>query len=230
MGVAYLLLATERSELANSAPTRDQITAALRNVADRSRRWTNADGSERYRSIGHWVGPGPRVTRVVELIGTGNAFRTRVAWIYGVEDAEERAYLATTAAKQQFADNLARDAFAELEARAGRPNLLRDNWTVTVTGYAPAENGDPAWWESGGASRDAVWVDTFPPLVPPRLPDDNPSGPNPTHPNQAPPDYLNTVLWIVGGVAVAAVAIEFGPAIASWVPKKSKTPNPRHRR
>lgn len=233
MGVGYFVLAEERSELAGSAPTRDEIVAALRTVADHNHPFPRAGLPDGHRIIGHWVGPAPRVTRVVVPIATGNAFRTRVAWIYGITDEEEMANLSTAAAKQSFGDLLAQDTFRELEAHAGRPPLVGTHWTVTVTPYNAAENGSPEWWESGGASRDATYVDTFPSLVQQRIPDDNPSGPNDIHRNPTPADPLTTVAWIVGGAAVLALAVEFGPAIASWVPRKSapapKQANPRRR-
>lgn len=238
MGVGYFMLAEERSELAGSAPSRDEIVAALRTVADRSHPFPRDGGTEARRSIGRWVGPAPRVTRVVIPIATGNMFRTRVAWIYGISDEEESASIPTAAQKQEFGDRLAQDAFRELEAHAGRPALVGTHWTVTVTGYNAAENGSPEWWESGGASRDATYTDTFPSLIQQSIPDDNPSGPNDIHRNPTPADPLTTIAWIVGGAAVLYGLIEFGPALASWVPTKSTpkaaaTPvqNPRkHRR
>ena len=234
MGVGYFVFAEERSELAGSAPSRDEITAALRTVADRNHAFPRAGLPDAHRSIGRWVGPAPRVTRVVVPIATGNAFRTRVAWIYGISDEEEAASIPTNAQKQEFSDRLADDVMRELEAHAGRPAIIGTHWTVTVTPYNAAENGSPEWWEGGGASRDATYTDTFPSLIQQRIPDDNPSGPNEIHRNPTPADPLTTIAWIVGGVAVVALAIEFGPAIASWVPRKAtpapKQMNPRSRR
>lgn len=232
MGVAYFVRADERSELAGSAPTRDEITAALRTVADRNHAFPRDGGGERFRAIGRWVGPAPRVTRVFVPIATGNSFRTRVAWIYGISDEEEMAQLSTAAAKQAFGDQLARDVFNELEAHAGRPALVGPHWTVTVSSYDAAENGSPEWWESGAASRDATYTDTFPPIIQQSIPDDNPSGPNGVHRNPTPPDPLTTLAWLAGGIAVIVVAVQFGPAIATWVPRKSqpKQENPRRLR
>ena len=234
MGVAYFVRADERSELAGSAPTRDEILAALRTVADPTHAFPRSGGGEGYRRIGRWIGPSPRVTRVFVPVATGNAFRTRVAWIYGISDEEETSQLSTPQAKQAFADNLARDVFQQLETRAGRPALIGDHWSVTVSGYSPAENGSPEWWESGAASREATYVDTFPPIIQQQMPDDNPSGPNSVHANPTPPDPLTTIAWIVGGTAAIILAVQFGPAISSWVPTKSKTKaalaNPRLRK
>ena len=236
MGVAYFLRADEYSELSNNAPSRDDITAALRVVADRTHDWPRAGGTTNRRVIGAWVGPGPRVTRVVDPIATGNVFKTRVAWIYGISDEEER-NLPTPEAKRAFADNLAQDISLTLNERAGLPNLIGAHWNVVISGYDPAENGSPDWWESGDASREATYVDTFPSLVRQRLPDDNPSGPNSVHRNPTPTDpmeWLKWAAWLTGGVAALVIAVEFGPAIASWVPTKSKPKaalaNPRGRR
>ena len=230
MGVAIVIHAMERSILESSAVglTVARITAAFRNA---ERGIFTADGVSHSRGPdnGGWYGPAPRITRQAPF----GSFVTQATWVWVLNDAQQATSgLASSVAQQAFAARLAADVATSLHAMGG-------SWTVTHEPYSDAINGPLSWWSSGAAAHDVVFINNFPALFGRLEPDDNPIGPNNPlaqgaggNPHTNP---LGSVAWIVGGLAVLVVAVQFGPAIASWVPRKPepktepKQINPRRR-
>ncbi len=226
MSVAYLIHGTERSALLANMPTSAECGAALRTVS------MGANG-------GGWVGPAPRVVKNALPLGVTGGYVTQVAWVWFVNDAQQAALGLTTADAQiAFGNRLQVVARNALASSASHSTLLRSDWTVDWSAYDAAINGPLSWWQSGAASRDAVFIDSVPDGMSRLTPPDNPIGPNNPlaqggggDPNRNPD--LSWLAWLGGSIAVIVVAVEFGPAIASWVPRKSapapKQLNPRRR-
>lgn len=229
MSTALVVRALESSGFQNDAPTRAEITDAMRRVVGQS--YTAADGTQSTR-LGNWAGPAPRVTRWAD----GITNKTYATWVFVVP---------TDVLAAGFAQRLSDDVRASLGAHASHHQLLGPAWEVQVAPYSEAVNGSPAWWEATGpesASRAARYVDTWPPVDAQVIPgasmpvEDNHDGPNEIHPV---PTESNPIVWItvLGAVAVAGLAlVEFGPEITAWSRGRAakraapKTPNPRRRR
>lgn len=221
MPTAITVTAVEHSGFSSDAPTRSEITNAMRNVVGRT-----------YGSLtrtGNWVGPAPRITRWETLAGA----KTYATWVFLVPSDSVSA---------DFQQRLRDDVQAELDAHASHHGILGPDWIVTAAPYNEAVNGAPWWWEATGpisASREARWVDAWPPLDAQIIPgstrpvEDNHVGPNSLH---SAPEESNPLLWvtILAGIGVAGLAlVEFGPAISAWARSKSyaapKQLNPRRR-
>jgi hypothetical protein len=234
MSVALVVRAMETSGYQTDAPTRAEITDALRRVVGQS--YTNAQGAQSIR-LGNWAGPAPRVTRWANPINN----KTYATWVFLVPG---------DTLADGFVQRLSDDVAASLGQHASHHMLLGSAWEVQVAPYNEAINGPPAWWESSGpdsASRAARYVDTWPPVDAQVIPgatmpiEDNHDGPNDLHPV---PTESNPLLWItiLTGVVVAGVAlVEFGPAITAWSRRSAEShaakkaapqpkSNPRRRR
>lgn len=226
MTSALVVRAVETSGYQSDAPTRAEITDAMQRVVGQTH--TGANGQPVVRA-GHWAGPAPRVTRWADL--TGN--KTFATWVFVIP---------SDVIAPDFAQRLADDVAASLAAHASHHAILGSAWEVRTAPYNAAINGPQSWWESDGpdsASRQARFVDTFPPVGAQVIPGavapvpDNHDGPNDLHPV---PDEGNPLLWvgILGGVAVVGLAlVELGPAISAWARGRAtpaKTPNPHRPR
>lgn len=231
MTVALVVRAVETSGYQTDAPTRAEITDALRRVVGMS--YTNAAGAQSHR-LGNWVGPAPRVTRWANTINN----KTYATWVFLVSG---------DALAEGFAQRLSDDVAASLGQHASHHAILGPSWTVSVAPYNEAVNGPPAWWEDSGpdsASRAARYVDTWPPVDAQVIPgatmpvEDNHDGPNDRHPVPVESNPLTALTWLVGIGVVGLALVEFGPAITAWsrgcaeksAPKATPTLNPRRRR
>lgn len=146
----YLFMAysEEASALGDAAaPTAEMINGAFRDVND--------------PPFLRFVGPGPRITRVSQvLLGTV----TRVAQPIKVDDPA----LDEESARQIVARRL----YEKLEAL----QVLRSWRQVQVTPYNERVSGPLAFWESGQATRSATINES--PTVISTAPSENPVGPN----------------------------------------------------
>lgn len=218
MGRPFLVYARESSGYTSLAPSRQEVTFALGQVPSRMA----ARGM-----AGAWSGPSPRFTRWETPAGAW----THVAWPF---------VLTGSVIPEGFAQALSDVTRELLVANASHdPPLVPSTWAVTVSPLNEIEHGEEAWWTSGRAASEASWVDHWPPLANQVIPgaeapiEDNHTGPNSLH---RPPPVSNPLSWVLAlaGVTVAGIAlVQFGPALASWAPTKSKpakTENPRRRR
>lgn len=227
MTVALVVRAVETSGYQTDAPTRSEITDAMRRVVGQS--YTNAAGAQSVR-LGNWAGPAPRVTRWANAVNN----KTHATWVFVVPG---------DVLADGFAQRLTDDVLASLGTNASHHNLLGPAWEVQVGPYNEAVNGPPAWWEDAGpngAARAASWVDHWPPVDAQVIPgatmpvEDNHVGPNANHRPPAQDNPLTAVTWLVGLGVVGLALVELGPAISAWArgraPKAAPTPNPRRRR
>lgn len=217
MGAAWIIYAEERSLTYLTAPSVEDITLAFRYAA----RGTYDDpetGMTHSRVVGHWVGPAPRVTLHNQL---GGRYVTRAAWLYELTDAEVQS-LGSAQALAGFPVRLVRDVEESLAARASHGI---NTWEVRAIPYSSA-HGTRDWWASGRASTEAVFINNWQDLLSRLTPEDNPTGPNNPLAQGAGGDptknWSRDLAWIVGGTAAIILAVQFGPALASWIPTKSK--------
>lgn len=229
MGAAWIIYAEERSVTYLTSPTVEEITQAFQYAA-RGTYTDSETGMTRSRVVGRWVGPAPRVTLQNQL---GGRYVTRAAWLYELTDAEVQS-LGSAQALADFPARLVRDVKESLGQRASHGV---DTWDVSALPYS-AVHGTRDWWASGKASTEAVFINNWQALLSRLTPEDNPTGPNNPLAQGAGGDprknWSRDLAWIVGGTAAIILAVQFGPAIASWVPTKSKPKaalaNPRRRR
>lgn len=212
----WLVYAEERSMFLSTVPSVVKITDAY-NYAARGVYSDVDTGLARSRRIGHWVGEAPRVTLHNDPL---SPYVTRVAWIYQITDAEAAAMSAE--ALRTFPLQLAADVAISL--RTGAAEVV-NTWEVRAIPYSATANGPLSWWESGAAAREAVFTNDWQAFLSRLTPNDNPIGPN--NPLAQGPggdpkkDYMGWFGWIVGGIAVTVLAVEFGPVVASWLPRGS---------
>jgi hypothetical protein len=170
--------------------------------------------------LGGWVGPRPRVTRVIRT-GAPRAWEVHFAWPYswpdGGDDARVRAQL-TNAVQRQLAP-------------------VSADWAVTLEPYAPAVNGELTWWSSGAGSvtqTGDIW-----PTAGGRLDaQENPIGPTTaaTHPGTLAEaagaavggatnfmKALLPLLLLFGGVYLAG---QVGAFTRKAAPRRRRTPPP----
>jgi hypothetical protein len=97
---------------------------------------------------GNWIGPGPRITRVVSdasVTGVLDERTITVAWLYGWPTGGP--YTLTTPPMQAFAAELVAAVAANLNSGT------YTTWEVSSAPYNPAINGAIGWWENGDAAR-----------------------------------------------------------------------------
>lgn len=162
----YILAAQEASILEASAPTAAQIEAAFRRVT------LDATSS--------WVGPHPRVTRVIAT-GSLRAWITRAAWVLNVGDGQHLLQDFRDVIGGRPGTQVTPEVYAQAIADAVSSALQAQStdWTpVAIAPYAPAVNGSlTTFWGNGQASV-ARTRDAFPTMGGRLDPDDNPVGPN----------------------------------------------------
>jgi len=200
------------SPIGGEPATVEAIYRAFTHIQLRS---TADAGVARVLGLGDFVGPRPRITRDLSILGGDplhGAGVTRASWLLDLPDsasasAADRAtfrgvQLART--RDQLLDNLRRYAGG-------------DTWTVEIRGYDPASNGDVAWWQSGRAAADATYVNTWPAF----RASDNPVGPNDTPPNMGidltPPlpglPSVRGAGWWLGAAGAGLALWYLGPAL-----------------
>ena len=130
-----LLLITARTNVSVGSPSASAIKDAL--VASR------LAGSEANR--GNWIGPGPRITRVISDDAGIDEHTITVAWLYGWPTGGP--YTLTTPPMQAIAAELVAAVATNLNGGT------RTSWEVSSAPYAPAFNGDVAFWQSGAAAN-----------------------------------------------------------------------------
>lgn len=229
MGAAWIIYGEERSMTYITTPTVEEITKAYRYAARGI--YTNAEthipGS---RTLGQWVGPAPRVTRKNDPL---SPYVTRAAWLYELTDANVQA-LGSAQALAAFPTSLAANVAVSLGTDASHGV---NTWEVIAIPFT-AVHGTRDFWASGNASTQAVFINNWQDALSRLTPEDNPTGPNNPLAQGAGGDpkknWSRDLAWIVGGTAAIILAVQFGPAIASWAPTKSKPKaahaNPRKRR
>ena len=225
MSVAFVIHGIERSALLTNMPMSQECAAALRTVSMGA-------------NSGGWVGPAPRVTKTNSPLGVTGGYITQVAWVWLVDDAQQAALnLTTVEAQTVFGNRLQAASQAALAANASHSTLIGSDWSVDWALYNENINGTMEWWRSGRASTAAVFIDNVPEWLSRMTPPDNPIGPNNPlaqggggDPNRTPD--LSWLGWLAGSIAVTVVAVQFGPAVATWVPRKTqpKQENPRRNR
>lgn len=229
MGAAWIIYGEERSMTYITPPSVEDITRAFRYAA-RGSYYNPETRTDRTRTLGHWVGPAPRVTRKNDPIGP---YVTRAAWLYELTDAEVQA-LGSAQALADFPVRLAADVAVSLGTGASH---VVNTWEFRDIPFT-AVHGTRDFWASGDASTHAVFINNWQDALSRLTPEDNPTGPNNERAQGGGGDpkknWSRDLAWIVGGTAAIILAVQFGPAIASWVPTKSKPKaalaNPRGRR
>lgn len=133
-----LLLITARTNVSVGSPSASAIKDAL--VASR------LAGSEANR--GNWIGPGPRITRVISDDAGIDEHTITVAWLYGWPTGGP--YTLTTPPVQAIAAELVVAVATSLNSGT------RTSWEVASAPYVPAFNGELAFWQSGAAANTAT--------------------------------------------------------------------------
>lgn len=141
-----LLLITAIAHVTVGSPSAAAIKEAF--VASR------LAGSEANR--GNWIGPAPRITRVVSDTGLLDEHTITVSWLYGWPTGGP--YAVTTPPMQAIAAELVAAVATNLNSGT------YTTWQVASAPYAPAFNGPIDWWANGSAARtltaDAPVADT----------------------------------------------------------------------
>ena len=130
-----LLLITARTNVSVGSPSASAIKDAL--VASR------LAGAETTR--GNWIGPAPRITRVISDDTGIDEHTITVAWLYGWPTGGP--YTLTTPPVQAIAAELVVAVATSLNSGT------RTSWEVASAPYVPAFNGELAFWQSGAAAN-----------------------------------------------------------------------------
>lgn len=160
---------------------------------------------------GNWIGPGPRITRVVSdasVTGVLDERTVTVAWLYGWPTGGP--YTLTTPPMQAIAAELVAAVATNLNSGT------YTTWEVSSAPYNPAINGAIGWWANGDAARtltkDAAIDGTVEPAYGPAagtggLTPTGGTSPVPGAPPGTPPSQgMSTGTKVVlGGAAIVAI-------------------------
>ncbi len=213
----YVFQSLERSVFQANMPTSQAITEELSAISGPGMVQAAQRGAVNVVALsaltandwGGWVGPEPRVTRDVPVLG--QRFVTRFAWLWAFGDTP-----AAHANEALMLQALKMTINAQLYAGT-RNQIFWDTWDdVIALPYTPVVNGPVADWASGRMAvtqtRDEI-AEGYGRFGTP----DNPNGPtsDQTHPAPFFPAGIgSTIAQIALWVAIAGGVVLIGPPIA----------------